>query len=69
LSFFVQCFLRCLQRETHETLTNENPEHLARVLFMFFKSYEGQNHSLETLKSLRFDSILKIPFTVEHKDV
>ena len=39
LSLLVQCYQRCLEREKHDTLTNEDPNHLARVLFLFFKQY------------------------------
>ena len=31
LSFFLQCFLRCLDRTDHETLSNSDPNQLVRV--------------------------------------
>jgi hypothetical protein len=46
LSFLLQCFLRCLDRSDHETLTNTDPSLLARVQLSFFKAY----------KELKFDS-------------
>jgi hypothetical protein len=39
LTYLVQCYIRCLTRDTHETLKNEDPYHLASVLFKFFKFY------------------------------
>jgi hypothetical protein len=41
LNFLVQCYLRTLDREEHETLTNEDPYHLASVLFKFFRFFLG----------------------------
>ena len=41
LSFLLQCFLRCLDRADHDTLTNSDPSLLARVQVSFFKAYKG----------------------------
>lgn len=69
LSFLVQCFSRCLLRPEHETLTNEDPTHLAQILFLFFKFYFRQKFDSHFLKFNQFDDYLKISFTYEHQDL
>ena len=69
LSFLVQCYLRALERNVHETLTNEDPNLLARVQFFFFKQYFRQKFDSHFLRYHRFDDYLKVPFTYEHSDL
>mmetsp|Transcript_34786 Transcript_34786/g.25943 ORF Transcript_34786/g.25943 Transcript_34786/m.25943 type:complete len:137 (-) Transcript_34786:156-566(-) len=40
-SMLVQCFLRCQFRDGHQTLSNEDPDLLTRVMFGFFKAYHN----------------------------
>jgi hypothetical protein len=69
LSFFVQCYQRCLERANHDTLTNADPNHLARVLFLFFKQYQGQKFDSQFLYEHYLDEYMRIPLTYEHDDL
>lgn len=73
LSFLVQCFLRCLDRSDHETLTNEDPSLLARVQVSFFKAYKGLRFDGEDGKHFLIDhgldDMIRVPLTLEHPDI
>lgn len=34
-TFLTQCYLRCLERQGHLTMPNEDPERLLRVILLF----------------------------------
>jgi hypothetical protein len=73
LSFLLQCFLRCLDRTEHETLTNTDPNLLARVQVSFFKAYKGLRFEQEDrkhfLQSHGVDDMIRVPLTLEHPDI
>lgn len=69
LSLLVQCYQRCLERQNHDTLTNEDPNHLARVLFLFYKQYHSQKFDNQFLQEHELDNFMKVPLTFEHKDL
>lgn len=37
IGFFVQCYLRCLGRSGHLTISNEDPERIVKILMLFFR--------------------------------
>ena len=41
LTFLTQCFTRNLERDTHDTLTNEDPINLLNIEILFFKFYNS----------------------------
>lgn len=64
--------MRCLDRGTHETLTNEDPSLLARVLVSFYKSYKGLRldpTDPRNLKQLGLDEIIQVPMTLEDPNI
>ena len=69
LNFLLQCYSRCLDREFHETLSNEDPDHLARVQMFFFKSYRGQKFDNSFLQTYKMDEFIKVPLTHEDSDL
>lgn len=73
LSFLLQCFLRCLDRSDHETLTNSDPNLLARVQVSFFKAYKGLRFDGEDkkhfLQSHGLDEMIRVPLTLENPDI
>lgn len=69
LSYLLQCFLRCLDRSDHETLTNSDPNLLARVQVSFFKAYKGLRFDDYFLQSNGLDELLRVPLTLEHQDI
>jgi|LauGreDrversion4_2_1035121.scaffolds.fasta_scaffold55652_3 hypothetical protein len=70
LSFLFQSFLRCLDRTDHETLSNSDPNLLARVQVSFFKGYKGVKLETDSyLKQTGLDSLLRVPLTLEHADL
>lgn len=68
LNFLFQCYLRCFDRENHETLSNKDPNQLARVSISFFKFYQNVKFDQEFLNTHRIDQFLRVPLTLEHKD-
>lgn len=70
LSFLLQCFLRCLDRNDHETLSNSDPNLLARVQISFFKAYKGLKFDGDDqrlfLQQNGLDAYLRAPLTLEH---
>lgn len=73
LSFLFQCFIRCLDRNDHETLTNSDPSLLARVQVSFFKAYKGLHFAGEDGRNFLFrtglDDLVAAPLTLEHPDL
>jgi len=63
------CYLRVLNREFHLTLSNENPELVARVLFGFFNSYKGMSFDNGFKSRFGIDHYLEIDFAFENPDV
>jgi len=47
--FLLQCCIRCLLRESHETLSNKT-DNLLNILFMFFKSFKDVKFDNNFLK-------------------
>jgi len=39
VSFLIQCFMRCLEREGHLTMPNDDPAHLLKLIVLFFKQF------------------------------
>jgi hypothetical protein len=37
INFLLQCYIRCLERQGHLTMSNEDPERLAKILVLFFQ--------------------------------
>ena len=37
LSFLIQCYTRCLDRDGHITMKNDDPIRLAKLLIIFFQ--------------------------------
>lgn len=37
LQFFIQCYVRCLDRDGHITMKNDDPQRLAKLLVIFFQ--------------------------------
>lgn len=69
VTFLFQCFLRCLDRDNHETLSNEDPSKLARIQLMFFKLYQGLRFDQTFLNKFELDNFLRIPFCLEDRDL
>ena len=38
--FFLQCYLRCLGRSGHLTISNDDPERIVKILVLFFKQFK-----------------------------
>lgn len=58
-----------MDREFHETLNNEDPDHLLRVQMFFFKCYKGQKFDKKFLEDHKVDEFMRVPLTYEHKDL
>jgi len=70
LSFFIQCYIRCLDRSGHLTLPNEDPERLLEILKLFFLQFKNtKNFDGEFVDAFGFDDLLAVNFTLEHKDL
>ena len=41
LNLLLQCYIRCLEREGHITMSNEDPERLMKILVLFFQQFKG----------------------------
>jgi len=67
LNFLVQCYVRCLERQGHPTLSSEDPQRLARIMFLFFKQFEGFRFDDEMCDKYGFDGLFKVPLTYEHE--
>ena len=37
LSFLIQCYIRCLDRDGHITMKNDDPIRLAKLLIIYFQ--------------------------------
>ncbi len=66
-SFITQCYMRCMERKNHLTLSNDNLQHLIQVIFMFVKLYEGFQFDSKQLLKAKAQHYLRIPFTFEHE--
>ena len=69
IQLLTTCYLRVLNRESHLTLSNENPELVARVLFGFFNSYKGMSFDNSFKKRFGLDHYLELDFAQENPDV
>lgn len=52
LSFLLQCYCRCLGRDNHPTMSNEDPLTLFKIFILFYSQFKGKQ-----LKSLVEDYI------------
>lgn len=68
ISFFVQCYLRCLHRSGHLTISNEDPERVVKILMLFFRQFNSIKFD-ESFLSKGFDSIFPVNLTIEHEDL
>ena len=41
LTFLIQCFNRCLERNGHLTMPNDDPCRLAKLIILFFQAFNG----------------------------
>ena len=64
LTFFLQCYLRCLGRKGHLTISNEDPERIVKILTLFFKQFKEVKLDNSLLRS-GFDQVMPISLTVE----
>ena len=69
IQLLTTCYLRVLNRESHLTLSNENPELVARVLFGFFNSYKGMLFDNSFKKRFGLDHYLELDFAQENPEV
>ena len=69
MNFLVQCFIRCLVREDHLTIQNDDPERLAKILVLFFQQFKGTQFNDSFTQELGFDNLIKVRFTLEHEDL
>ena len=69
INFLVQCYIRCLERQGHLTMSNENPERLAKILVLFFQQFKGTQFTNHFAEEFGFDNLLKVRFTLEHEDL
>lgn len=40
-TMLVQCLTRCIEREGHLTLSNDDPERLAKIILIFAQQFKG----------------------------
>ena len=70
LNYLVQCYVRCLERSGHITMSNEHPERLAKILVLFCQQFKGFTFDESFEREFGFDSMIKANFTMEeHQDV
>lgn len=69
LTFLLSCLIRNIRRDTHDTLTNEDPLLLVSVELLFFNLYNNMKFDQKFLEEHKFDGFLKIPFTYEDEDI
>lgn len=69
MNFLVQCFIRCLKREGHLTIQNDDPDRLAKILVLFFQQFKGTQFNDSFTEDLGFDNLIKVRFTMEHEDL
>ena len=50
-------------------LPSENPQKLAKVLFVFFSQFKDIKFDNKFMKDFGFDKMMKIDFTNEHPDL
>jgi hypothetical protein len=58
-----------LNRGAHLTLTNENPDLIARVLFGFFNSYRGMTFDEGFKERFGLDHFLKLNLASENPNI
>eukprot|EP00347_Sterkiella_histriomuscorum_P011394 403372627 len=68
-NFLIQCFLRLMSRDDHETLDNSNPIETAQILLMFFHLYLHVKFDSHLLQQYRLDNYFKIPLTADCKSL
>ena len=68
-NFFVQSYIRCLERKGHLTMANDNPERLIKLLVLFFQQFKGARFDESFKDQYGFDDIIKFGFTLEHQDL
>ncbi len=64
LAFFLQCYLRCLNRKGHLTISSNDPERIVKILVLFFKQFKDV-HFDDSLLQKGFDQIMPVNFTIE----
>jgi hypothetical protein len=64
LTFFLQCYLRCLNRKGHLTISNDDPERIVKILVLFFKQFKDVRFDSSLLKK-GFDQVMQANLTVE----
>ena len=68
-SFLVQCFLRCLERQGHLTMPNDDPRRLLRLIILFCQQFKGVAFDEHFRQEYGFDNIVRVRFTMEHEDL
>ena len=70
LNFLVQCYVRCLERTGHITMSNEHPERLAKILILFCQQFKSFKFDSSFEEEFGFDKMVKVNFTTEeHEDL
>lgn len=64
LGFFLQCYLRCLNRKGHLTIPNVDPERIVKILVLFFKQFKDIRFD-KTFLAKGFDHIMTADLTFE----
>jgi hypothetical protein len=68
-NYLLQCYIRCLDRQGHLTMSNEDPDRLAKLLVLFFQQFKGTNFNKSFVKEYGFDKLFRMRFTMEHEDL
>ena len=68
-TFLLQCYLRCLERQGHLTMPNDDPDRLLRIIVLFAQQFQGMTFNQSFKHEFGFDDMVKIGFTLEHADL
>lgn len=69
INFLLQCYIRCLERQGHLTMSNADPERLAKILVLFFQQFRNIQFNDSFAREFGLDNLLKVRFTFEHQDL